>query len=216
MRLSCPRAVVRAGRIEADIFGLPGARNYRSKLQGFQGRNVGPGLPTSGESVFRGGEMALLRFDPLRELDRLADQALTQARSMAVRTLPMEALRRGDKFLVALDVPGLAPSDVDVTVERNVIDITARRAAMRQEGDEVIVDERPHGEFRRELFLGDNLDASKLTAEFQNGVLTLTIPVSESSKPRKVQISTVEENRQAIQGESASQSEASSGHPVNA
>jgi HSP20 family protein len=160
--------------------------------------------------------MALLRFDPLRELDRLADQALTQARSMAVRTLPMEALRRGDKFLVALDVPGLTPSDVDVTVERNVIDITARRAAMREEGDEVIVDERPHGEFRRELFLGDNLDASKLTAEFQSGVLTLTIPVSESSKPRKVQISTAEENRQAIQSESASQSEASSGHPVNA
>lgn len=160
--------------------------------------------------------MALLRFDPFRELDRLADQALSGARAVTMRTMPMEALRRGDKFLVALDVPGLTPRDVDVTVEQNVIDITARRPAMREEGDEVIVDERPHGEFRRELFLGDNLDASKLTAEFDRGVLTLTIPVSEASKPRKVEIGTAEEGRRAIQPESASQSESSSEQPVNA
>ena len=160
--------------------------------------------------------MALLRFDPFRELDRVADQVISGARSVTMRTMPMEALRRGDKFLVALDVPGLTPNDVDVTVEQNVIDITARRPAMRQEGDEVIVDERPHGEFRRELFLGDNLDASKLTAQFQGGVLTLTIPVSEASKPRKVQIGTAEESRRAIQPESASRSGSSSEQPVNA
>ena len=168
--------------------------------------------------------MALLRFDPLRELDRLADQALSGARSLAVRTMPMEALRRGDKFLIALDVPGLTPRDVDVTVEQNVIDITARRQPMRQEGDEVIVDERPHGEFRRELFLGDNLDTSKLTAEFDRGVLTLTIPLSEASKPRKVEIGTPDQSQRAIQPESgsqsgsqsASQSESTSAQPVNA
>ncbi|MCW2664238.1 MAG: heat shock protein Hsp20, partial [Mycobacterium sp.] len=60
--------------------------------------------------------MTLMRFDPFRELDRLADQALVGAR--AARTLPMEALRRGDQFIVAIDVPGSAPNDIDVTVER--------------------------------------------------------------------------------------------------
>jgi HSP20 family protein len=151
--------------------------------------------------------MALMRFDPFRELDRLADQALLGARTM--RTMPMEALRRGDQFIVAIDVPGVNPSDIDVTVERNVIEINARRQPLRQEGDEVIIDERPQGEFRRQLFLGDNLDPNKLTADCNRGVLTLTIPVSEASKPRKVQIGSANEGQQAIQTGSTQQ-------PVNA
>ena len=147
--------------------------------------------------------MALMRFDPFRELDRLADQALAGART--ARTLPMEALRRGDQIIVALDAPGMQGSDIDVTVERNVIEITARRRPIRQEGDELIVDERPQGEFRRQLFLGDNLDPNKMTAVCDQGVLALTIPVSEASKPRKVDIATANEGQQAIQAESAPQ-----------
>jgi len=151
--------------------------------------------------------MALMRFDPFREIDRLADQALLGARTM--RTMPMEALRRGDQFIVAIDVPGVNPSDIDVTVERNVIEINARRQPLRQEGDEVLIDERPTGEFRRQLFLGDNLDPNKLTADCNRGVLTLTIPVSQASKPRKVQIGSANEGQQAIQTGSTQQ-------PVNA
>ena len=151
--------------------------------------------------------MALMRFDPFREIDRLADQALLGARTM--RTMPMEALRRGDQFIVAFDVPGVNPCDIDVTVERNVIEINARRQPLRQEGDEVLIDERPTGEFRRQLFLGDNLDPNKLTADCNRGVLTLTIPVSEASKPRKVRIGSTNEGQQAIQTGSTQQ-------PVNA
>ena|ERR1700738_1858739 len=145
--------------------------------------------------------MTLMRFDPFRELDRLADQALAGAHT--VRTLPMEALRRGDQFIVAIDVPGTDPNDIDVTVERNVVDITARRQAIRQEGDEVIVDERPQGEFRRQLFLGENLDSDSLSAACDRGVLTLTIAVSEASKPRKVQISRSDGERQPVETGSA-------------
>jgi HSP20 family protein len=152
--------------------------------------------------------MALMRFDPFRELDRLADQALAGTR--AVRTMPMEALRRGDQFIVSLDLPGVDPSDVDVTVERNVVEINARRQPMRQEGDEVIIDERPWGEFRRQLFLGDNLDPNNLNASYDRGVLTLTIPVSEESKPRKVQISSANQEQQVIEAGSARQESASS------
>jgi HSP20 family protein len=148
--------------------------------------------------------MALMRFDPFREIDRLADQALA-AGARNARTLPMEAFRRGDQFVVALDVPGIQGSDIDVTVERNVIEITARRRPLRQEGDELIIDERPQGEFRRQLFLGDNLDPNKLSAACDLGVLTLTIPVSEESKPRKVEIDTANHGQQAIHAESAPQ-----------
>ena len=145
--------------------------------------------------------MALMRFDPFRELDRLTEQALASART--ARSLPMEALRRGDQFVVALDVPGMNSDDIDVTVERNVIEITARRRPLRREGDELLVDERPQGEFRRQLFLGDNLDPTKLSAACDHGVLTLTIPVSERSKPRKVEIDTAGEAQQAVATESA-------------
>lgn len=132
--------------------------------------------------------MTLMRFDPFRELDRLAEQTLSVG-ARALRTMPMEALRRGDQFLVYLDVPGVHPEDIDLTVERNVVSVRARRAPARQEGDEVIIDERPYGEFARQLFLGDNLDPDGMSADTRNGVLTLTIPISEASKPRRVELS---------------------------
>jgi HSP20 family protein len=144
--------------------------------------------------------MTLMRFDPLRELDRLTDQALTSARTP--RTMPMEAFRRGDQFIVAVDLPGMNKEDVDITVERNVIELSARRQPLRQAGDEVIIDERPQGEFRRQLFLGDNLDPDKLTAQYDRGVLTLTIPVSEASKPRKIEIGRSTDAPQAVDAKS--------------
>jgi HSP20 family protein len=131
--------------------------------------------------------MTLMRFDPFRELDRWTEQALAGTRSM--RTMRMEALRRGDRFLVALDLPGVTEEDIDVTVERNVLTVRASRSPLAREADEVIVDERPHGEFSRQLFLGENLDATKLTADLTDGVLNLEIPVSEASKPRKISLS---------------------------
>ena len=140
--------------------------------------------------------MTLMRFDPFRELDRLAEQTLS-AGARALHSLPMEALRRGDEFIVHLDVPGVGPDDIDLTVERNVVSIRVRRLPDRQEGDEVLIDERPHGEFARQLFLGDNLDADRLTADTRDGVLTLTIPVSEASKPRRVVLGSAERSSDA-------------------
>ena len=129
--------------------------------------------------------MTLMRFDPFRELDRLAERALS---GYGGRTMAMEAVRRGDEFLVQLDLPGVREQDVDVTVERNVLSIRARRDPVRQEGDEVVVDERPYGEFSRQLYLGGDLDTNRLDAQFSDGVLTLRIPISESGKPRRVRI----------------------------
>ena len=131
--------------------------------------------------------MTLMRFDPFRELDRLAEQTLS-AGARAAHPMPMEALRRGDQLLVHLDIPGVQRDDIDLTVERNVVSVRVHRAPVRQEGDEVIIDERPYGEFARQLFLGDNLDPDRMTADTSDGVLTLTIPVSEKSKPRRVQL----------------------------
>jgi HSP20 family protein len=144
----------------------------------------------------------LMRFDPFRELDRVTEQ-LWQA--PAQRGVPMDAFRRGEQVVVQFDLPGVDPDSIDLTVERNVLTLRAERRHDRQEGDEAIVAERPQGSFTRQIFLGDTLDAGKIDAGYDHGVLTVTIPVAEQAKPRKVSVSAGGNGHHAI---SASSSEA--------
>jgi len=130
----------------------------------------------------------LMRFDPFRELDRLA-QGLAQG-ALAPAVMPMDAYRHGDEFVINLDLPGVDPSSVDVTVERNVLTVSAQRSWQPQDGDQVIAAERPQGSFSRQLFLGESLDAERVAASYEHGVLTVTVPVAEQAKPRRVEVNT--------------------------
>jgi HSP20 family protein len=127
----------------------------------------------------------LVRFDPLRELDWMAAELARPARPLQ---MPMDAYRRGEEFVVHLDVPGVDPETIDLTVEQNTLTITGERAWPRAEGDEVIVVERPQGTFSRKLLLGDSLDTDRIAARYDGGVLTITLPVAEQSKARKVEV----------------------------
>lgn len=127
-----------------------------------------------------------MRFDPFRELDQVAQQVLRQS---ARPGAPMDAYRHGDRFVVQFDLPGVDPGSIDLTVEKNVLNVSATRTRSFGEGDEVLVAERPQGEFRRQLFLGEQLDTEHIGAEYEDGVLTLTLSVAEQAKPRKVEIS---------------------------
>lgn len=140
----------------------------------------------------------LLRFDPFRELDRLTDELWNAPRS-AARSFPMDAYRRGDRFYVHFDLPGVDAGSIEVTVEKNVLTVSGTREFTPTEGDEVLVRERPRGTFRRQLFLGDTLDATQLEATYDAGVLTLAIPVAEAAKPRKVEIKVGESGPAAIE-----------------
>ena len=126
----------------------------------------------------------LMRFDPFRELDRLTAQPWANTRP----AMPMDAYRRNGDFVVHFDLPGVDPSSIDLTVEKNVLTVTAERHLARAEGDEITVSERPQGRFNRQLFLGESLDADRIAANYDQGVLTLHIPVAERAKPRKVEI----------------------------
>lgn len=130
----------------------------------------------------------LLRFDPFRELDRIADELDRSAARSAATPMPMDAYRRGNHVVAHLDVPGVRPDDVDVTVERNVVTVRATRQLEVAEDDERIVAERRHGELVRQLMLGDTLDPQRIEADVTDGVLTLRIPVAETATPRKVQV----------------------------
>ncbi|MHB8341323.1 MAG: Hsp20/alpha crystallin family protein [Mycobacteriales bacterium] len=128
----------------------------------------------------------LMRTDPFRELDRLTQQVFGTPSRPAV--MPMDAYRKGDKFCVQFDLPGIDPASIDLTVEQNVLTVRAERSALA--GDvEPLVCERPTGSFSRQLFLGETLDTEHVDADYTAGVLTLAIPVREAAKPRKVAIS---------------------------
>jgi len=131
----------------------------------------------------------LLRFDPFRDIDRLMDQVTTAA-SRAPRSFPMDAFRRGDDFIIELDLPGVDPGAIDINVERNALTIRADRRPSAREDDDVVVLERPQGTFTRQLLIGDTLDKERLSASYDQGVLTITIPVAEQTKPRRIEIST--------------------------
>lgn len=128
----------------------------------------------------------LMRFDPFRELDRLNQEVWGSSRRS--QPMPLDAYRQGDTFYVRFDLPGVDPSSVDLTVERNVLTVTAERNSGIDGDAEVIVSERPQGSFRRQLFLGETLDTDAIEAGYDHGVLTITIPVAEVAKPRKVAI----------------------------
>lgn len=129
----------------------------------------------------------LMRTDPFRDLDRLTGAVFgTAARPT---TLPMDAYREDGSFVVQLEIPGVDPDSIDLTVEQNVLTVHAERRAAYENDVERIVAERSYGSFSRQLFLGDTLDADRLTASYDAGVLTIRIPVAEQAKPRKIQIS---------------------------
>ena len=137
----------------------------------------------------------LMRTDPFREFDRLAQQVLgTAARPAA---MSMDAWREGDTFEVEFDLPGVAPESINLDVERNVVTVRAERPALDGE-KEMLAAERPRGVFSRQLVLGENLDTQNIQASYDAGVLSLRIPVAEQAKPRKIAITTKDGDRQSI------------------
>ncbi|HEV7829066.1 MAG TPA: Hsp20/alpha crystallin family protein [Pseudonocardiaceae bacterium] len=131
----------------------------------------------------------LMRTDSFRELDRFTQQLFGQNGTWSrPAVMPMDAYRDGEQYVVHFDLPGLDPSSVDLNVERNVLTVKAERIPSYGEDVELQVAERPRGVFSRQLFLGDTLDADRVEASYDAGVLTLRIPVAEKAKPRKIEI----------------------------
>jgi len=145
----------------------------------------------------------LMRTDPFRDLDRLtqhlfgATQPGTWSRPAA---MPIDAYRNGDELLVAFDLPGVSPEAIEIDVERDVLTVKAERRPLHvDDGAQVQISERPLGVFSRQLFLGDALDAERIQASYDNGVLLLRIPVAERAKPRKVAVAATDSGgRKAI------------------
>ncbi|MEU4393896.1 Hsp20/alpha crystallin family protein [Kribbella sp. NPDC023855] len=134
----------------------------------------------------------LMRTDPFREFERRARSAAgASARGTWSRPapLPMDAYRAGDEYVMVLDVPGVPVEAIELNVERNVLTVKAeRRPTDVPEGVELQAAERPLGVFSRQLFLGDTLDLERIEAGYENGVLTVRVPVAAPAGPRRISV----------------------------
>jgi HSP20 family protein len=102
--------------------------------------------------------------------------------------MPMDLCKIDDHYVLTADLPGVDPGSVDVNVDNGTLTISAHRTARSDESVHWLASERFFGKYRRQLSLGEGIDASAISATYENGVLTVTIPLSEKAKPRKIDV----------------------------
>lgn len=133
----------------------------------------------------------ILQSSPFRDFDaRFGSLLGPRAQWSTAAVMPMDAYRRGDDVWVHIDLPGVAADSIDISVERNVLSVSAERHYQHEEGDRLYFDERQEGSFRRQVSLGEGLNADAIEADYTDGVLTLRIPVAAQAKPRKITVGT--------------------------
>ncbi|WP_169077205.1 Hsp20/alpha crystallin family protein [Microcella alkalica] len=133
-------------------------------------------------------------FDPFRELDRVAGTLLDRRESP--RLMPMDVYRDGDHFVLSADLPGVDPGSVDVDVDGQLLTIRAERTPRSNEGVQWLTRERPSGQYLRQLTLGKDIDTEGISAHYENGVLSVMLPVLEKAKPRKIAVATTTDRAQ--------------------
>jgi HSP20 family protein len=133
--------------------------------------------------------VVLTTFDPF---DRITQRAFGWTNGATASVMRMDAVRREDDILLRFDVPGIDPDSIEVTVDRGVLTVGARRTEELAEGEKPYIRERATGTFSRRLRLGEAADADNIEADYHDGVLTVRVPLAEKAQPRKVEIRTSE------------------------
>lgn len=126
------------------------------------------------------------RFDPFQEMDRVLAQVFAADRASA--SMPMDLYRDGDHYVLHVDLPGADPGTIDVNVEDRTLTIRAQRSGRTEHDVQWLAKERPSGTYARQLTVGRGLALDRISATYADGVLTLTIPVAEEAKPRRIEV----------------------------
>jgi HSP20 family protein len=159
--------------------------------------------------------MAIIRWDPFREFDRMLEfvsgRGAAGAGQTVTRGMPIDIYRVGDEYVVEMDLPGVDPSSIDISVERNMLTVEAEAQSMHEEVDDVVLCERRHVRYRRQLYLGDNVDTDNVRASYENGVLRLQIPITKEERTRKVEVTATEGTKQLTGQSGATQPQAAEG-----
>ena len=134
-----------------------------------------------------------LGFDPLSQLDRFAASVFDSPR--APKRMPVDLYRDGDRYVLHADMPGVDPGSIDVDVDGGQLSIRAQRTMGGQESVRWFTRERESGSFLRQFALGDGVDLDGISASYDNGVLSVIIPVSERAKPRRISVQSSDEQQ---------------------
>jgi HSP20 family protein len=102
------------------------------------------------------------------------------------RSLNVNVREEDDTYILSALVPGLKAEELNIQVLENVVSIEGE---YRPEETEYLLNELPHGNFRRALRMPAEIQADKVEAKITDGVLTLTLPKAESAKPKRINIS---------------------------
>ena len=150
-------------------------------------------------------------YDPFRDLDRLASSLFDTRRGP--RRMPMDLYRDGDHYVLTADLPGIDPGSVDIDVDGQLLTIRAERTLTSGEDVKWITREREAASFLRQLNLGQGIDTERISANYNNGVLSVTIPVSEKAKPRKIEVNS-EGSAPVLQAQESNQSNKDEPQPI--
>jgi len=145
----------------------------------------------------------VMRFDPFRDIDRQMQQLAGRMQDTS-STMAMDAYRRGDSVFVHFDLPGVDAESIELTAEQNTLTVRAERRWTPESEDQILAQERPQGLFTRQLMLGEHLDTQQIQAMYENGVLTIEVPVAPAAKPRKIEIRASGQHSGAIDVEATS------------
>jgi HSP20 family protein len=137
-----------------------------------------------------------MSFDPFTEMDRLAGALLGS--SAGPKFMPVDLYREGDQYILSADLPGVDPGSVDIDVDGQLLTIRAQRTTATHQGSAWLTKERPHGTYLRQFSVGEGIDTEKITAAYDNGVLSVVIPVSERARPRKIQLTSAKQQEQEL------------------
>jgi HSP20 family protein len=148
----------------------------------------------------------VMRFDPFREIDRQMQQLAGRMQETS-STMAMDAYRRGDSVFVHFDLPGVDAESIELTAEQNTLTVRAARRWVPESEDQILAQERTQGEFMRQLMLGEHLDTQKIQASYEDGVLTIEVPVAPAAKPRRIEVRASAQHQGAIDVEATSEAE---------
>src|ERR1022692_322551 len=129
----------------------------------------------------------LTTFDAIAEFDRIAQRAFGPARTdrSAIR---MDAIRRPEEIELRFDLPGIDTDSLDVTVDQGVLTVSAKRSEEYGEDEKLFIRQRVMGSFTQRVRLSDSVDAEKIDAAYESGVLAVRVPLQETAQPRKVEV----------------------------
>ncbi|MDY0908842.1 Hsp20/alpha crystallin family protein [Microbacterium sp. CFBP9034] len=127
-----------------------------------------------------------MTFDPFAEFDRLTSGLL--GTRPGPRVMPVDLYREADRYVLNADLPGVDPGSVDIDVDGQLLTIRAQRTAGSVQGAKWLAQERPAGSYLRQFSIGEGVDTAGISANYDNGVLSVILPVSERAKPRKIEV----------------------------